>query len=724
MASLTQSTIMNGPGSIYSATDGQGTKSTVNGTTPYLYHHPHHGDYGGSISLVGVLIGILLPHTVCTLFVLARAGSRGLLLRKWFVDDSLVVAAWLCSTAVCVVYSMSSVQMHTGHDRTGAETLEAYLLRTYFGLIFYQLCLCLTKLSILALYLRMFAAVYASEAAAATRNSTASSSTTTLRQHHLRERRLAWVTVVIVIAYGVPLLWMSIMQCYPTSSPPSFLGHDVALCFSFTPLLVASASLHTATDAWLIVLVVPFVLTRLRFLPLSQRWALAGVLSLSVFVIAASLTRLQLSLHANWRPSMPSSSSMSAAAAASTAPTGPARANTLGFFVMTVLECDIALICASAPMLRPLLARLAPRLGLGDDNGPFDRRSGIHGRGVGGSRTNRRSLFQPRRQHGDEDSEDLTSVVSYHGYPWAARDGDGNSAPSRSHSRIKPQKNALAQTVGEESSERPLKPASADAGGSTMATNLAAPASFGVAGSSDGPSKPVRIFSRTGAPPRTPTGHSLQSLPRSLPQSRDGAASPLSAGGPGSGVLTRRPSSVFFYENSDFYDLYFNTPGSPATTPGGGPIADISKGTKKAGVPGAGIGLGIVLHPRGEVTGLGQLHENGSQESFFMGLNDPASPTRLTRLTGVSGYSGETYTEDGPGGSEPGDLKRFKSGSDDEYELADMDRKSIRLNATETSFLDDETDNDDSGRETPRGLGHLTPPPSAKPSPRTHEKAI
>lgn len=254
----------------------------------------------------------------------------------------------------------------------------------------------------------------------------------------------------------------------------------------------------------------------------------------------------------------------------------------------------------------------------------------------------------------------------------------------------------------------------------------------------DGPSLPVPIFSRPYKPHRTPTDRSMRSQPRSLPQSRDGSGmhagdsahgTPLSGGG----VLTRRPSSVFFFENSDFYDQYFS---SPATTPGGGgpPPQTGGSGTKKAGVPGAGIGLGIVLHPRGDGTaesprGLSShLHRNGSQESFVMGLNDPASPTRLTRLTGVSGYSGETYTEEEggerrSGGGSFADLKKNKSSSDiDEYELADFAQKTTDHNyKTETSFLDDDTDNDgDDGQRTPKtslSPGHPTTP-SNKASPR------
>ncbi|KAL1888038.1 hypothetical protein Sste5346_009835 [Sporothrix stenoceras] len=712
---------------IFNIDNSTADNSTLaNGTSPNLYHHPHHGGYGGgSIDLAGVLVGILLPHAVCTLFVLARAGSRGILLRKWFLDDSLVVAAWLCSTAVCVVYSMSAVRSHgKSHDKDDDSALQDYLLRTYLGLIFYQLCLILTKLSILALYLRMFAAVYASEAAV----SNAASSSTTLRRHHLRERRLAWITVAVVIAYGIPLLWMSIMQCYPSSSSsssssgtgPLFFGHPVAICFSFTPLLITSASLHTATDAWLIVLVVPFVLTRLRFLPRSQRWALAAVLSLSIFVIAASLTRLQLSLRANWRPSM-SGMAMT--------PTGPSRANTLGFFVMTILECDIALICASAPTLRPLLARLAPRLGLGDDHGPFDRRSGV---------SHRRRLFHPRGgavasggtggQRHDEDSEDLTSVVSYHGYPWTR-----NSSPGRSHSRSRGRSMSRSQSQSQGKMEK------------SAATTTEAGSSKPVEEATDtneGPSLPVPIFSRPYKPHRTPTDRSMRSQPRSLPQSRDGGThgdsshgTPLSGGG----VLTRRPSSVFFFENSDFYDQYFQ---SPATTPGGGgagpPPPTGGSGTKKAGVPGAGIGLGIVLHPRGNGTaesprGLGGLlQRTGSQESFVMGLNDPASPTRLTRLTGVSGYSGETYTEEegaerrSGGGMSFADLKKNKSISSDidEFEMVDLNSKTAEhtptKNKTETSFLDDDTDTDGDGQKTPKASPAPAQPttPSNKPSPR------
>jgi hypothetical protein len=321
-------------------------------------------------------VGILLPHIVCTVFVLARGWARLGVLRKWFLDDSLIVAAWVFSTAVCVVYSIaaaspdvrqavvlsSSIESSDDTDLAGYdEAIRPYLLRTYLGLIFYQLCLCLTKLAILTFYLRMF----------------------TTRPI---ERRLAWGTIIFVLLYGVPMLFMSTFQCHPAQG--QFFGQPMR-CFSFTPLLISSASLHTITDAWLILMVIPCVAN--LDLPRRQKIALAIVLSLSVFVIAASLTRLQLSLHANYRPGG----------------AGVQVRNTLGFFIMTILECDIALICACAPTLRSLVARFWPTMGMGD------------------------SFRQQQYVDEDVNSVNLTTV-SYHGYPWTEPNTPGTRSKSGS----------------------------------------------------------------------------------------------------------------------------------------------------------------------------------------------------------------------------------------------------------------------------------------------------
>ncbi|TLD06232.1 uncharacterized protein PgNI_08916 [Pyricularia grisea] len=301
--------------------------------------------------------------------------------------------AWVISTGVCVVYTLAAethnvqkaaaktTNVHTdGNNQVGSSSRDVitrqYLFRTYLGLILYQVCLCLTKFSILSFYLRMFG---------------------TWRP---LERRLAWATVTFVVAFGIPLLFGSIFICHPATGTSFLVGTpETDKCFPFTPLLIASASLHTTTDAWLIVLVIPCV-WRLDIAP-RQKAALGVVLSLGVFVIAASLTRLQLSLHSNYMP----------VGGGGGGGEGGKAGNTLAFFVMTILECDVALICASAPTLRPLLARLWPRSGMGDPL-VFRRRSRL-----------RRCHYRQNRRRVLENSVNLTSVVSFHGYPWAAKIG-------------------------------------------------------------------------------------------------------------------------------------------------------------------------------------------------------------------------------------------------------------------------------------------------------------
>ncbi|WYZ35764.1 hypothetical protein EsH8_X_000411 [Colletotrichum jinshuiense] len=298
------------------------------------------------------MTGILVPHAICTIVIIARIVSRIWVLRKWFIDDTFILLAWLFSSALCVVYGISATTPALLGAPSDAASLQKdanpYIMRTYLGLIYYQLCLCLTKLSILAFYLRIFAS-------------------------RPRERRLARATVAFVLLYSLPMMLMSFLQCHPV--PGQFFGRPM-VCFGFPDLLISSASLHSATDAWLIAMVVPCVAA--LDVPRRQRVALALVLGLGVFVVAASMVRLQLSLHLHYRP----------AAAGVT--------GTLAFFVMTVLECDIALICASAPALRTLLARLIPA--------------------AGAAHTGKRKSLEEVAAAGE--SFDLTSLT-YHGYPWA-----------------------------------------------------------------------------------------------------------------------------------------------------------------------------------------------------------------------------------------------------------------------------------------------------------------
>ncbi|KAL2162283.1 hypothetical protein VTH06DRAFT_7196 [Thermothelomyces fergusii] len=308
---------------------------------------------GGDMTVPFALVGILVPHLVCTLFILARAYSRISLLRRWFLDDSLILLAWATSTAVCIVYSISAILSgsHLGYldrdenDNSVSPAAIAIPVSTspYIALILYQFAHLSIKLSTLASYYRIF------------------SSSEGSRRASQAERTLTCLTGVAVVLYILPLLALTVLQCHhdhafsPPSSPPSLSSarDRCAASVPFKTLVITSTVLHAAADVWLLALILRRVL-RLRVLPRRDRTMLAGVLSLAVcVVVAAGMVRLAVALR------------LAAGGGFSPPAESPA------FFVVTVLELDLAVVCASAPALRPLLARLLPKRGAvgGDGRG-------------------------------------------------------------------------------------------------------------------------------------------------------------------------------------------------------------------------------------------------------------------------------------------------------------------------------------------------------------------
>ncbi|KAK4155589.1 hypothetical protein C8A00DRAFT_31537 [Chaetomidium leptoderma] len=505
-------------------------------------------------TIPGVLFGILVPHIVCTLFIAARTWSRLFLLRKWFLDDTLILLAWTFSTAVCIIYTISTQQSRHDHDPhdyappSSSSSPEPSAIRTYTSLILYQLTLLLTKLSILAFYHRIFSpsTTSSSPKPPPSSSSSPSSSSATAAAAVTLERTLTRLTTQLVLLYGLPLLALSLLQCHPTAG--QFFGRRMDKCVAFAPLLVASTALHTATDAWLIVLVVPCV-WRLAGVSPRQRVVLGGVLSLGVFVIVVGLVRLRVSL--------------GGLGAAATAPAiggvdgGRRVAETLAFFVLTVLELDVALICASAPTLRPVLVRVWPRLGMGEQN----LRQGGGGGGGGGR----------------EGSVDLTSGVSYHGYPWTR-----NATPVGS-------KNTSVVDVGVQGA------------GSVPPVP---------------PPPPVAMLMH-----RTPTtlslrsfvsGITLRSWGRLEGEDRTGLLGDENQGA-ADGVASRRRSSVGY---EAYYEQFVGDEGS------------VEKRGSRCGA------RAEARHSRGSQCYSGRWGD--SQESFVLGVNDPQSPKRLSPVSGLS----------------------------------------------------------------------------------------
>jgi len=257
------------------------------------------------------LIGIILPQVIASLFIAGRVISRLHVLGIWSWDDTLIVFACINSLALKVLFAIGTLFGQGHHiDDVPINLLDASFQITFVTLIIYQFALCLTKISILVFYLRVFPG--------------------------RREKWMAWSTIICVAAYGLPLIVTDIRQCNPVTQGNFF---DGGVCLSPMPVLIASTVLHTTTDAWIIVMVIPVVLT--LQIPPRQRWALMGVLSIGIFIILASIGRIVsiVKLGSN------------------------DYTYSIGDFdTWSVVEVTVGLICACAPTIRPLLLRLFPKL--------------------------------------------------------------------------------------------------------------------------------------------------------------------------------------------------------------------------------------------------------------------------------------------------------------------------------------------------------------------------
>lgn len=320
-------------------------------------------------------------------------------------------------------------------------------------------------------------------------------------------------------------------------------------CFTFKELLISGTTLHSLTDAWLVVLIVPCVV-RLKDLPARQKAAVGVVLSLSIFVVAASLTRALVSLGEEYGE----------------------RGDSVAFFVMTVLELDVGLICASAPMLRLIVGWVWPRF-MGEPRGERERDSET------------------------EEESELGSVRSFRG-------------------------GMPAEVAMEQGGARSKNPSVTNLyfGGATTAPPIPPPALL-MASSRTPTTLSLRSFMSSMAP---------RSRGQTTTASGDRAGLLLlssSSGGGEDGAeesSRRRRSSVGF--EGYYYDQYVGYDTITTTTSGAG-----EQGEKRKSWASVMRAAEARRHSRGSRCYSGRWQD--SQESFVLGINDPNSPSRLTPVS-------------------------------------------------------------------------------------------
>ncbi|PIG86403.1 PTH11-like integral membrane protein [Aspergillus arachidicola] len=223
----------------------------------------------------------------------------------------------LFSLVLAIVYlALVAAEVHFGlgehNSAISEEMLEQQLKRLWAAIPMYNASLAFTKFSILFQYLRIFP--------------------------DRRFRTACWVMMVIVALYGTWAVVSGYVNCVPVAK---FWDRTIpGSCLSFEGVWFFNASMNIVTDLTLLIMPMP-LLSQLQ-LPRLQKFALMGVFAIGGLVVITSILRLS-SLRTVANDPDTSYSNVGAA-------------------YWTAAECNVAIICACLPFLRPIVSCLFPKL--------------------------------------------------------------------------------------------------------------------------------------------------------------------------------------------------------------------------------------------------------------------------------------------------------------------------------------------------------------------------
>ncbi|KAH8425447.1 PTH11-like integral membrane protein [Aspergillus melleus] len=151
-------------------------------------------------------------------------------------------------------------------------------------------------------------------------------------------RIACYITMVIVAIYSTWAIVSGYVNCVPVAR---FWNHEIpGSCLSFEAVWFFNASMNIATDLALLIMPMP-LLSHLQ-LPRIQKLALMAVFAIGGLVVITSILRLS-SLRKVAKSPDTSYSNVAAA-------------------YWTAAECNVAIICACLPFLRPIVSRIFPKL--------------------------------------------------------------------------------------------------------------------------------------------------------------------------------------------------------------------------------------------------------------------------------------------------------------------------------------------------------------------------
>ncbi|KAK4171373.1 hypothetical protein QBC36DRAFT_295424 [Triangularia setosa] len=294
-----------------------GTNFTVGSNETFLPWGPIPTDAGRSLQ-ADIVVCAVITWLIALGFVAVRFYTRGRLNNVLGASDWCIIPALVFAAGV-TASSLEQMARGAGKHSWEADWMQMSALEraAWYGILFYNLSLTFSRISILLLYRRIFTYSWA--------------------------KRAIQIVLVLVVLIGI---WLVVSVC--TACIPLEAFWNWGLFFTQEVycqpgnIWWANAALHIVSDLVIMALPMP-VLSALK-LPRRQKYALVGVFALGFFVCIVSIVRLVYLIDVVKKQGY------------------DATYNSAQMIYWTSVEVSAAICCACLMTLKPLIQRLFPKL--------------------------------------------------------------------------------------------------------------------------------------------------------------------------------------------------------------------------------------------------------------------------------------------------------------------------------------------------------------------------
>ncbi|KAI8307201.1 Satratoxin biosynthesis SC1 cluster protein 4 [Colletotrichum sp. SAR11_59] len=268
------------------------------------------GNIPGESNALMVRAPAIIFFVLTPIFVGIRFWSRIKMRSGLGWDDWTILFSFVCCLLVSILMMVSCEYGFGQHIKNLSKPNKIMTLKLFYvAQIFYKITINLTKASILLLYLRIFVQRYF--------------------------RILCYTLLSIILAYMVATSASSIWQCTPI--PRAWDKTIPGTCISLTMNWYANAGFSIATD--ILIMALPQHVLWKSKLPINQKKALMVVFALGLFVTITSILRMTTLDFST---------------------TSPDTTFDIASTLWTLIEDNLAIICACLPMCRLPLTYIFP----------------------------------------------------------------------------------------------------------------------------------------------------------------------------------------------------------------------------------------------------------------------------------------------------------------------------------------------------------------------------